>query len=217
MKKIHLLYPTARPDKFRETIQFWLDNAISPENICVRVAVDSQEHCERLSEYDVIVVNNPRCGITTPLLALSHTINCDNHDDIIVVPSDDFFCPPAWDIYLLEKHSETNYEVLQVNDAHQHPLITMPVLTYNTLLKLGRVVYHPVYNHMFSDQEAYDVAKELNILTVAEKSEPIFEHKNPMYGGKKDDVNRAVNAGYYDMKKIYQSRKGMNVYDKIKV
>lgn len=212
MKKIYLLWATARPATFQKVHKIWMDRAGDEKNIYTLVAVDSTEHYMELqNEFCVNIVSNPRKGITRPLHELTKMLWA-NDTDIIVVPSDDFYPPQDWDLHL----KSLKFEALQVNDGHQEAIISMPVMTYECLLKLNRTIYNPVYNHMYSDQELYDVLTELDLLTV-DKSDKIFEHKNPAFGGvQKDAVNNAVNLAFFQMKSLYKRRKNLPAEEKLK-
>lgn len=209
---IYLLWATARPKVMRQTHDEWIRKAVNPENIKTLVAVDTPEHASQIREFTANIVKNPRKGITKPLHYLTNSLTVDDKD-IIVVPSDDFYPPDNWDTYLIEKE----FDCLQVNDGHQAAIISMPVMTFGCLLKLNRTIYNPVYNHMFSDQELFDVVTKLDILTVEDSDDFIFEHKNPAFGGvKKDAVNNAVNLAFFQMKKLYKRRRSLPVLEKLK-
>ena len=203
---IYLLWCTANPELFIKTHQEWMDNAVHPMEVKTLVAVDSQEHADMLDGYHVIVTENPRHGITVPLYILSDSIMAKG-DDIIIVPSDDFFPPTNWDMYL----RETFYEfdgVFKVNDGYMKNIISMPVMTYSALLKLNRIIYHPSYTHMFSDRELQDNAEELGILKCADLVHPEFEHRHYVYKKRKKLESDIIHDNNYDeMMNLYEQRK----------
>jgi len=212
---IILLWPTARPEVFKKMHKVWMDRARNKNIIFTEIAVDSKEHYDSLSEYkDIILCENPRGGITTPLYELTKNLNANEHD-IIVVPSDDFYPPEGWDNYLLRTFDDWEW-ALRINDDHIQDIIPLPIMTYRCLLRLNRIIYHPVYNHMFSDQELFDVLKELDLIKDCKNDKYIFEHKHHCYGKRdKDEVDEKVEPGYHVNKKIYEARLNMSVENKL--
>jgi len=211
---IYLLWATARPEVFKETSNVWRAN--SSHEFIINVAVDSELHEKQLSEYNVIVTKNPRKGITWPLYQL--TKNLEAHDDdIIVVPSDDFYPPKDWTSYLYERFKNWN-GAIHVNDGHGKCIISIPIMTYGCLLTLNRIIYNPAYNHMFSDLELYDILTEMKLLQDCRDHSMCFNHMHHSYGIKEcDDVNRILNSGMDENRVIYFSRELLSLEQKLKV
>ncbi len=213
---IYILWSTARPDVFEKSHKVWIEKATNPRNISTKVAVDSQKDRSLLLGYDVSVVNNPRHGITTPLYHLTKNLRAEPKD-IIVVASDDFFPPDNWDQYLTAKLD--NFDgALWVNDGHGKKIISIPIMTFSCLQWLNKIIYHPIYNHMFSDQELWDILYEHKKLRDCRTDVKQFTHQHPTFTGQEyDEVNVKANEKFKDNKLIYNSRKPLLLENKLKV
>jgi hypothetical protein len=153
--------------------QKWLEKADNKENIRTIVAVNWEEHKEFLKDYpvEVVVVNTDKIGVCYPSYILSSTLECENDSDVVVFASDDFLPPDSWDTYLINKFKEQD-GCLFVPDGYQlenssnmiDPCITIPLMSYGCLKKINKVIYHPAYNHMFSDCELFLNCKELGLI-----------------------------------------------------
>lgn len=222
---IYLLCSTIRPEVFKVTHKVWMDKACVKENIKTKLVVDGLYDQKLLEGYDSIVYKWETNGITKPLTYLTKSLsNMElNDDDIIVVMSDDFFPPKHWDIFLESQFRNFDgmlsvYDGLQDNDTCG--IITIPILTYSFLKKLNHIVYHPAYNHMYSDQELYDICKELNSLKIVNKTLGYtFEHRHWTTGKrKKDGADETINSNQYERdRRIYLKRKKLSLNDKLKI
>ena len=232
---IHILWCTLRPAQFQHAHTEWIKKADSPEKIQTYVAVNWKEHADQLREYlnknYLITVNTNKIGVCYPSYELSSKLGIKmgvaNDNDIVVFASDDFMAPQGWDTYLTSKLDGKGDVGLMVRDGYQlpdssnmlHAAITIPIMTYGCLKKLNMTIYHPVYNHMFSDCELYNNLKDLGLLYDDRINDTtIFEHLHHAAGKRNaDQADQAYNAKWKDDEITWNKRKLMSVEERIKV
>ena len=218
--KIILLWATVRPDQLLRTHAEWIKNAYYKQKISTRVAVDNASDAKALNQFEVIVTHNTKPGVCFPCYCLSATTEA-NDDDIIIFASDDFFPPKHWDLFLYEQlQNET--KLLMVNDGLQPStsrVVTIPIMTFGALKKLNKIIYNPVYDHMHSDVELYDVALRSGLLKDNRMSNsPIFEHRHYCNGKRAKDVNDTrLESKYTKDSDTYNSRKSLPLEKLIEV
>lgn len=231
---IHILWCTLRPAQFMNMHQEWIRRADNPENIQTYVAVNWEQHASELREYlkknYLITLNTNRIGVCYPSYELSSKLGVNmgqcKDDDIVVFASDDFLAPQGWDTYLIQKLSGKT-SALFVRDGYQlpdssnmlHPAITIPIMTYDCLIKINRAIYHPAYNHMFSDCELYLNLKELSLLYDDRvNDETTFEHLHYAAGKRNpDQADQAYNNKWQEDEIMWNKRKVMSVEERILV
>lgn len=222
---IQILWATIRPNAFIEMHQKWINRSENPENIKTLVAVNTQEEADFLSNYNVVVVNPKNIGVCEPAYKLSSSIE-PNDDDIVIFASDDFYPPEKWDTYLVEK-LKGKKGTLFVRDGYQlpdssnmlHPAITIPIMTGSCLKRMNNVIYHPVYNHMFSDCELYLNLKDLNLLIDDRMTdETTFQHLHYV-GGKRqqDQFDKIYMSKWGSDQKKWNERKLMDVEKRLEI
>jgi hypothetical protein len=150
---------------------------------------------------------------------------CEDRD-IVIFASDDFLPPNYFDEYLIKKF-ESKSGVLMVRDGYQmpdsrnmlYPVVTIPIMTYDALLKLNRIIYHPAYNHMFSDAELYLNSKELGLLIDDRMTDTTtFEHHHYVTGKRQADKNdSAYILKWRDDEITWNRRKNLPLEERIKV
>ena len=232
---IHILWCTLRPAQFQHAHTEWIKRADSPEKIQTYVAVNWKEHADQLREYlnknYLITVNTNKIGVCYPSYELSSKLGIKmgvaNDNDIVIFASDDFMAPQGWDTYLTSKLDGKGDVGLMVRDGYQlpdssnmlHAAITIPIMTYGCLKKLNMTIYHPVYNHMFSDCELYNNLKDLGLLYDDRINDTtIFEHLHHAAGKRNaDQADQAYNAKWKDDEITWNKRKLMSVEERIKV
>jgi len=232
---IHILWCTLRPAQFKEMHSEWIKRANNPENIQTYVAVNWEQHASELKDYlknnYLITLNTNKIGVCYPSHQLSSNLgvkmgNCQD-DDIVVFASDDFMAPQGWDTYLINKFENKGDVGLMVRDGYQlpdstnmlHPAITIPIMTYGCLKKLNMTIYHPAYNHMFSDCELYMNLKDLGLLYDDRiNDETTFEHLHYAAGKRQaDGADQAYNAKWSEDDITWNKRKLMEVEKRILV
>ena len=232
---IHILWCTLRPAQFQHAHTEWIKRADSPEKIQTYVAVNWKEHADQLREYlnknYLITVNTNKIGVCFPSYELSSKLGIKmgvaNDNDIVVFASDDFMAPQGWDTYLINKLNGKGDVGLMVRDGYQlpdssnmlHAAITIPIMTYGCLKKLNMTIYHPVYNHMFSDCELYNNLKDLGLLYDDRINDTtIFEHLHHAAGKRNaDGADQAYNAKWKDDEITWNKRKLLPVEERIKI
>lgn len=224
---IHILWCTIRPNQFKNFHKVWMDKASNKDDIKTWVAVNWNEHKEELKDYpvDVKVVTTDRIGVCYPSYFLSSTLECENDSDIVVFASDDFLPPDNWDVYLKSKFSGVD-GCLFVPDGYQKedssnmiaPCITIPLMTYGCLKKLNKVIYHPAYNHMFSDNELYLNCKELGLLINGYGDGIQFLHVHHSAGLRQvDNADRQYHSKWAVDQNTWNMRKNMALEERLKI
>jgi hypothetical protein len=232
---IHILWCTLRPVQFQQAHTEWIKRSDNPENIQTYVAVNWKEHADQLREYlnknYLITVNTNKIGVCYPSYELSSKLGIKmgvaNDNDIVVFASDDFMAPQGWDTYLTSKLNDKGDVGLMVRDGYQlpdssnmlHAAITIPIMTYGCLKKLNMTIYHPVYNHMFSDCELYNNLKDLGLLYDDRINDStIFEHLHHAAGKRNaDQADQAYNAKWAEDEITWNKRKLLPVEKRIEI
>lgn len=231
---IHILWCTIRPTQFKSAHSEWIKRADNPQNIQTYVAVNWQKDADELRDYlksnFLITLNTNKIGVCYPSYQLSSNLGIKmgqcKDDDIVIFASDDFLPPDGWDQYLVEKLKNNN-GLLMIRDGYQlpdssnmlYPAITIPIMTFDSLLKLNRIIYHPIYNHMFSDVELYFNVKDLGILIDDRiNDETVFEHLHYAAGKRSaDGADQAYNAKWKDDEITWNKRKLLPVEKRIEI
>ena len=232
---IHILWCTLRPAQFQHAHTEWIKRADNPENIQTYVAVNWKEHADQLRDYlkknYIITVNTNKIGVCYPSYELSSKLGIKmgvaNDNDIVIFASDDFMAPQGWDTYLTSKLDGKGDVGLMVRDGYQlpdssnmlHAAITIPIMTYGCLKKLNMTIYHPVYNHMFSDCELYNNLKDLGLLYDDRINDTtIFEHLHHAAGKRNaDGADQAYNAKWAEDEITWNKRKLLPVEKRIEI
>lgn len=227
MSKIHILWCTVRPQQFMKFHKEWIDRSSNKDNIKTHVAVNWEQHKNELKDYpvDVEVVDTNRIGVCYPSYQLSSKLECEKDSDIVVFASDDFLPPKNWDLYLVKK-LEGRDGSLFVPDGYQledssnmiDPCITIPLMTYGCLKKLNKVIYHPAYNHMFSDNELHLNCKDLGMLINGYHDGYEFLHVHHSAGLRGvDEADKHYHSKWKDDQLTWNTRKLLPLEERLKV
>jgi len=232
---IHILWCTLRPTQFKSAHSEWIKRSDNPESIQTYVAVNWKEHADQLRDYlnknYIITVNTNKIGVCYPSYQLSSNLGIKmgvaKDDDIVVFASDDFMAPQGWDTYLINKLNEKGDVGLMVRDGYQlpdssnmlHAAVTIPIMTYGCLRKMNGIIYHPAYNHMFSDCELYNNLKDLGMLYDDRlNDDTIFEHLHYASGKRNaDDADQAYNSKWAEDEITWNKRKLLPVEKRIEI
>jgi len=224
---IYVLWCTIRPAQFVKFHEEWLKRAKNPSNIITKVAVNWEQHKTELSSYikEVEVVTTNRIGVCYPSYQLSSKLECEKDSDIVVFASDDFLPPDNWDEYLVNK-LEGKDGCLFVPDGYQledssnmiDPCITIPLMTYGCLKKLNKVIYHPAYNHMFSDNELFLNCRDLGMIINGYHDGIQFLHVHHSAGLRGvDEADKHYHAKWREDQDRWNTRKLLPIEERLKV
>jgi hypothetical protein len=196
---MYLLWPTIRPDMFNTCFQYWKSSADNPNLFKTKVIVNTQEQANDIihKDLDISISTSQVKGITASLYELTSKLDCQSND-IIIVASDDFYPPTHWDTIIKEQFIDFDGAVI-FWDGNQRdtPMVTLPIMTFNTLKRLNRKIYHPDYKHQFSDVELYFNLNEMGLikdLRIA-RNDILFEHRHYHLGKRKmDSVDQYIES-----------------------
>lgn len=231
---IHLLWCTIRTANFPNVHKYWFDRTAQKERVKCHVLVSTQNEATFLKQYfDAIKQDNrievfqpPYPGVCLPSYKLSSTLEAEN-SDIVIFGSDDFTPPQNWDEYLIGKLNNKTGALL-VNDGYQaidfsnmaEPVFSIPVMTYDCLLRNNKVIYNPAYTHLCSDAELFLNLKEMNLI-IDERVDDfnfVFEHHHWSSGKRKPDQNDQSYYSNFDKdKKTWEIRKKLTLEERLKV
>lgn len=228
---IHLLWCTIRPEVFKQMHPYWIGRSTNTKNIKTHVAVNVEQHSDYIKEYfksnnldyRIITVKTDKIGVCYPSYQLSSTTEGQT-GDIVVFASDDFLPPQNWDEYLISK-LENKEGGLMVRDGYQlpdssnmqYPAITIPIMTWGCFEKLNKIIYNPVYTHMYSDCELYINLKDTGLLIDDRINDPtIFEHLHHAAGKRKaDQLDVQYHNKWKEDELTWNKRKNMPVLERI--
>lgn len=220
---IYILWPTIRPDVYKERVSEWFQNCTCDERIRLIVAVNTPKQRQKLDESNVLVLGSDRLGVAYASYKLAQA--CDGlPGDIIILASDDFHPPVGWDQWIYENMREFHGCIL-VNDAdnpprtHRERVVTIPIMDFGCLQMLNRIIYHPSYHHLYSDNELYDNLSEMKLLKNLQKpDQPVFEHRHWYHGARqKDKADEFVHEHMEQDRQNYLRRSSFSLSEKLKV
>jgi hypothetical protein len=165
---------------------------------------------QQLSEFEnVFIVGDERKGPAYASYVLGKELLTD-FEDILILASDDFYPPLNWAEYL---KSVPFKGALLVNDGHQFGgCVTIPIMTYECLLRLNKIIYHPSYHWQFADAELYQNLYEMNLLLDIRTTSPVFEHRHWARGLRPIDAQDEPGARLRDYDIInYQYRSKLSL------
>lgn len=230
---IHLLWCTIRTNSFPNNHSVWMRASLDKTNITTHVLVSTETEREFLDtyfgrnnlRYTITVYDPPYRGVCLPSYKLSSNLVA-SPEDIVVFGSDDFTPPQNWDRYVVE--SLPNKGALMVNDGYQkldfsnmeHPVFSIPIMTYSCLVDNNLVIYHPDYTHLYSDAELYKNLYEMGLVIDNRERDHdfVFTHHHWSNGKRQGDSN---DQSYYNNmsrdKETWIKRSSMPLEERLKV
>jgi hypothetical protein len=187
-----------------------VDNAVLPYKVVV--SIDSNDSVT-LESKELGMIEDDWDNVTIVEGTSKNKIDAINRDvpqigwDILVNLSDDqIFTKRGFDEVIAQCGKD---EFLHLPDGHVNELLpTMSVMGYD-YYKRFNYIYHPDYVSLFCDNEAMDVAKQLNCYKYID--EHVFEHLHPAWGKAPIDAQLEHTQSFYRRdERVYKKRKSLN-------
>lgn len=217
---IRILWPTIRPKMMKETYAWWLAHAKNPDDVCIKIAVNTPEEREQLSEFeDVMVVGTEQRGSCFAVQKLTSAISGDPRD-IVILCSDDFYAPQDWDVRLHKEFEDFNGALLVYDGIQMGDCMTIPILRYSCLTqKLNRILNHPSYRCFRADRELYTNLNELKLIKNLRHDKAFrFEHRHWSTEQRKKDENDEYGLSVWELDNlVYQGRMVRSLQDRLRL
>lgn len=199
---MHILYKFAtrsRPEKFKATVEkiLFLSKHLY-FTILVSIDIDDPTAGEVIAYKQILCdVYTGMNNITTVLGTSKNKIDAINRDmdvipdwDIIVNVSDDMvFLKEGFDLDIIEAFGGNLDQFIHFPDGHTgEKLASMSIIGSEYYDRFG-YIYHPDYVSLWCDNEAMEVAQQLNKYKYVDKQ--IFEHRHPAWVGGPVDAQLA--------------------------
>jgi glycosyltransferase involved in cell wall biosynthesis len=127
--------------------------------------------------------------------------------EVLIVVSDDFGCPQAWDEALAAIIGERRDVAVLVHDGVDGRIMTLPIIGRELYVDLG-YVYHPAYFSMYVDDDLTAVALRLGKLIDARQL--VFQHRHYTRIGTPIDATYArqnSGAAYLSGRRTFEKRR----------
>lgn len=237
MKKIHIFWPTVRPDMAAARARLWIErsrNGLESANFRIFFGVERGLDTAPLrsigfAHATILQVDSPCTGVCHPVTMMTRGFDIPD-DDAVILASDDFEPSPAqgagptWDEQVLGFFAE-NQKGCLLDDGYKtgFNIVAIPVLSGKILRRLNGVVYNPAYHHFFSDQELHDILSGMgeicNRRDAGRLASPLFVHKHYSHGGlrARDQHDHNNDGNWSADKTLYETRKHWTTEDKLKL
>lgn len=203
---ISLIHPSrGRPQKAKETYEYWMQNASGTINIEHILSLDFSDPSKSdYHRFDKMTTDHNDCVVEATNQAAQIATG-----DILIYLSDDFKCPKDWDLLIVEKFKDVQEPMLlKVDDVLQRfeaDVLTIPIMNRELYKRLG-YFWNPLYKSMFVDQDLFWVCANSNWITFAPELK--FPHEHYSNGKAKiDPTYTRSDLNWNQGKEIYTKRK----------
>lgn len=174
---ISLIHPSyGRPTQARQAHDEWQAKASNWNDIDYILSLDLRDNTQAYedafngTDVTIIINDNENCVQATNIAA-ENTVG-----EILLYLSDDFGCPPGWDLFIEKRLDIKEPQLLKVYDGLQPmhiAVLTIPIMTRKLYEKLG-YFWFPEYESMCVDEDLFWETKPYHVLA----PEAIFEHRH---------------------------------------
>lgn len=196
-QKFSLIHPSrGRPMQFDGCAHMWNTHFSGHNDLEYILSLDSDDAYNYMEiitkvvgEYPLMVVSNPNRSVVDAM----NNGAAKSTGDVLIYVSDDFECPPNWDLEIQKYARRANKVgkewVLEVNDGIQPDYAT----SVQTILILSRAyykrfgyLYYPEYFSVWGDNDFTDRARLLKANIPA--WDLVFKHDHPVAGCRPTDA-----------------------------
>lgn len=213
MKKIIVLMPSARPNIAVDVLDHW--TKMAKQDFESYLILNENYN----SKYNTVVVQSNRYGVVDSLYKFTKNFNPDPNS-IIILAMDDLFANEGWDDFVRSQFE--NFDGLLVTfDGHQpNNVATVPILSSEFFIDLGKAILHPSYFHLHSDVELYYNALDMKRLKdIRPFNKTVwFEHRHYCSGHRiKDKVDQLSNCTQHLDQSNYMARHKLPIEERLKI
>jgi glycosyltransferase involved in cell wall biosynthesis len=214
-----ILHTSARPDKWRDIYEAWIEAAVYPEQIEYDICMDRRWGFDPVAEmrdppshpYLLRYVENVHPYNFSGYVSGVNTAANASTGRILIVNADDQYPCDRWDERILDcllpkgrpigelggflDYFKDKDFVLEVStgtpEEHDRGIMVMPILSRARYERLGYVFY-PEYESMFADNDFCEHARQDGV--VIDARHLLFPHKHPIVTGEPmDEIYKAQN------------------------
>ena len=212
---ISLLHGTARPGRWQEIANQWLQNCDNPLNVEYVVVYEPSKFPYGMRPgFGATGFPNEQAlaNYGRPCVVDAYNLAADvARGDLMFYVADDFWSMPHWDTDILShttKHPEKDALVYWVNTGEGADKINHPLWTRAYQERQGYYLW-PEYQDLFSDTEFHDVAERDGCI-VDLRSDLFFTHAQAGTASAKyahDEVNHRMLSHWTPQEALYKRRK----------
>ena len=176
--RFSLIHPSrGRARQAREAIAEWRGAASGRWDYEYLLSIDADD-----PQQDAYAAMAADCGVALLVHRNRSIVDAVNHaarrstGDVLIVVSDDFGCPPHWDLALEAAIGTRRNVAVLVNDAIEGRIMTLPIVDRAFYESCG-YLYHPDYISMFCDDDLTEHAAQTERLVDARHLS--FPHRHP--------------------------------------
>lgn len=212
---ITIIHPSrGRPEQALKTAMMWIDRiGLQDTEFEYILSLDSDdpeqwEYPRHLPILNFTVFRQPNKNAIEAInfAAKWYSDHRKLPEDFLIVISDDFECPAGWGASLIALRSAGDDWIMKTVDGIQPWVITLPIMSWGYFNRFG-YVYHPSYNHAWSDTEMTCVAELTGRLIFRDIE---FKHNHYTVGGVKDAISERADAHFEQGRKVFQERINKN-------
>lgn len=208
--KISLIHPSrSRALKSFQCLTRWVERAGVPLEILVSIDRDDPEKELYFSNVAMLPISEGStkqvlCNYNRSAVDAINKAAGESTGEILIVVSDDFDCPENWGVSLLNEVRGKSDWILKTLDGIQEWIITLPIMDRIYYRRFG-YVYHPDYQHLFSDTELTCVADLLGRKLI---SSLIFTHRHysVVHPATPDAISKRANATWNQGEQLFIDR-----------
>ena len=215
---ISLIHPSrGRPKQANQTYLKWMSNVSKDNMVDHYLSLDQSDpnlaaYKQNFNGLTHVLTNNNDCVVHATNAAAKISTG-----DLLVYLSDDFDCPPEWDLLIAKEVEKRNFKprydkfVLKVDDCLQNfnaRVLTIPIMS-RALYEHLQYFWYPEYKSMFTDMDLFEVCNRMGVIINA--TELKFEHKHYSVGkAQNDEIYQRTNSFWKHGQRLYNLRRRKN-------